>query len=313
MLYLLRGGPGDAAGADEALAGAGEGPEAEIDRGAALFARGDLAAALDRFDQAPGLAAARFDRALPLEKLGLRKPAADAFAALAAEETPWSAEAAERATSLRVEPPPLAPSRRLAVMRALLAASDRAQLSKAMRDAPGMPDLLALGQKLDSPRRDHHARLYKVYISLRARAVSGAAQAAEVQDFARLAAVQADPLLWSASLQLAGYLHAARGDWRAAQPYESSVAGACRVRGCAIEVEAIALDELADFAARDGDFPTARKLQDRAEALFTRVGAQAQLAELYRTRAGLLDEEDRLDEAASAAQLAGQDRCRSGR
>src|SRR5260370_1314259 len=70
MFYLLRGEPGGAARADQALAGAGEGPEAEIDRGAALFARGALAAALDRFDRAPGLAAARFDRALALENLG---------------------------------------------------------------------------------------------------------------------------------------------------------------------------------------------------------------------------------------------------
>src|SRR5258708_24586213 len=74
MLSLLRGGPGDAARADQALAGAGEGPEAEVDRGAVLVARGDLAAALHRFDRAPGLPAARFDRPLPPHTLGPPHP-----------------------------------------------------------------------------------------------------------------------------------------------------------------------------------------------------------------------------------------------
>jgi tetratricopeptide (TPR) repeat protein len=312
MLYLLRAGPGDAARAHQLLAAAPDAPETDVDRGVLLFVQGDLAAALDRFARAPELPAAKFDSALVLQKLGLRARAAKAFAPLAAEKTPWSEEAGVRAKSLQTAPPPPAPSRRLEVMRELLAASDAAGLDRAARDAQGMPDLLALAGKLDRRSLAVHAELYLVYTSLRTRAVTGAASRAEVEEFARRADVADDPLLWSAALELAGYLNAAQGDWRAAEPFEAKVAAACPARGCAAEVAAIALDELSDLAARDGDFPSARKLQDRAEALLGAVDARPQLAELHRKRAALLDEEGRLDEAARAAQAALRELAESG-
>src|SRR5207244_6618581 len=157
MLYLLRGGPGDAARADLALAAAGDSPESENDRGVALLARGDLLGALERFDRAQ-IAAARFNRALALEKLGLRRRAADAYAALAPAQTPWSAEAAERERSLRVPLEPAPASRRREVLHEIMQASTPQQLAQALHDAEAMPDLMSLGKKLDPRRLDQHAR-----------------------------------------------------------------------------------------------------------------------------------------------------------
>src|SRR5207244_9081122 len=91
---------------------------------------------------------------------------------------------------------------------------------------------------------------------------------------------------------------------RAAQRYEASITSGCPARGCALENLAIALDELADAAGRDGDFSSAHDLQGRAEAIFTAAGAALQLAELHRKRAGLLLEEKRPDDAARSAALA---------
>ncbi|HEX9578713.1 MAG TPA: CHAT domain-containing protein, partial [Myxococcales bacterium] len=167
------------------------------------------------------------------------------------------------------------------------------------------PDLLALQRKLSQltlGRLEEHARLYRLYQSLRGRAVAGTADVKEVEEFSRFVAL--DPALWAPALQLAAYVHAARGDWRAAQRYDASIALGCPARGCALENQAIALDELADAAGRDGDLPAARQLQARAEAIFTSAGAALQLAELHRKRAGLLLEEKRLDEAAQSAALA---------
>ena len=300
MLYLLRGEAGDAARADQALAEAGAGPEAENDRGVVLFARGELVAALDHFSRA----GAPFNLGVTLAALGLRARAAAAFEKVPAG--PWSAEAAQRARQLRQPLPAAAPPRRLEVMRALLAASSEAELAKVVDAAAAMPDLLALARRLDARRIGRHSELYQIYKQVRERALQGSAAPAEVDAFAKGAEVQADPLLWSAALELAGYLHAARGEWRAAQPFEAAVAAGCKTRGCAAEIEAIALDELADLAAIDGDYPAARRLQDRAEALFTSVGAGAQLAELLRKRAALLEEQERVPEALNAAQASVQ-------
>jgi len=55
--------------------------------------------------------------------------------------------------------------------------------------------------------------------------VAGAAEVKEVEDFARFVAL--DPALWAPALQLAAYLHAARGEWRAAQRYDASIASGC--------------------------------------------------------------------------------------
>lgn len=300
MLYLVRAEPGDAARADAALAQATE-PEAENERGVLLFARGEFVSALERFLRAD----ARFNAGVTLAALGLRQRAALAFEKVPAG--PWSAEAAQRARELRQPSTPPQPSRRLEVMRGLLGASSEAELAKAREAAASMPDLLALAGKLEPRRIARHAELYQLYKQLRDRAVQGSAAPAELDAFAKGAEVQADPLLWSAALELAGYLHAARGEWRAAQPFEAAVAGGCEARGCATEVEAIALDELADLAALDGDFPSARKLQDRAEARFGAVGARDQLAELARKRSALLEEQDQVPQALMAAQAAVQE------
>src|SRR5205823_5280055 len=83
--------------------------------------------------------------------------------------------------------------------------------------------------------------LYALYRSLRDRAMTGAS-VREVEEFARLPRVQIDPLLWAPALQLAAYVHGARGEWREVQKYDASIAGACKVRGCSIANEAFAVD-----------------------------------------------------------------------
>src|SRR5258708_36576956 len=112
-----------------------------------------------------------------------------------------------------------------------------------------MPDLAALAPKLTAGQLSEHARLYGVYRDLRARALSGA-DLRELEEFARLPAVNADPLLWAPALQLAGYAHAARGEWRQAQRHYASVAGRGKVRGCKVGGGASAAARLADPAGR---------------------------------------------------------------
>lgn len=287
MLYLLRGEPGDAARADQALAQAGDSAEAENDRGAAAFARGNLLSALDHFTRAK----AHFNRGVTLEKLGLHARAQEAFAQ--AGPGPWASEP---------RPPPRAappPSGRREAYVALLAAGTPQELSSAEQRARDFPDLLALSRKLQPPELPEHAKLYALYRSLRDKAVSSA-DAREVEDFARLPRVQMDPLLWAPALQLVAYVHGARGEWRAVQKIDASIAGACRVRGCSMTNEAIALDELADGALRDGDYAAAARLQDRAESLLRTTGDPLPLAELHRKRASLLAEQNRHEEAAHA-------------
>src|SRR5262249_12492004 len=201
----------------------------------------------------------------------------------------WAAEGRERAQRLRAPLPAPPPSKRREAYLALLAASTPNELAEAEAKAAGMPDLLALSRKLSPSGLTEHARLYGIYRSLRDRAFSGAV-VREVEEFARLPRVQADPLLWAPALQLAAYVHGARGDWRQGQRYDASIAGACRVRGCSLANEAIALDELADVAQRDGDYAAAQRFQDRAEHLLAGIDEPLLLAELHRKRAALLEE-----------------------
>ena len=297
MVYLLRGGPGDLQRANAELSRAPGGPRVDNDRGVLLSLEGDPLDALEFFLRA----GAKFNAALMLEKLGARERAAQLFDGVAQEKTQWSAEAAQRAAALRVAAAPPAPSPRRENYLALLAAATPAQLAEAQKTAP--PDYLALSARLTAGQLPEHARLYRIYRSLREHALTKG-DVREVEEFARLPAVQQDPLLWAPALQLAGYLHAVRGDWREAQRYQASLLDACKVRGCTVENEAIALDELADLAGRDGDYASAHRLQDRAEQLFRSVGATLQLGELQRKRAALFNEENHPDQAAQSVTAA---------
>ena len=313
MLFLLRGGQGDAARADQALERAGAGPDVDNDRGVARFARGDFAAALEQFDRAlaadPAHSSARFNRALALDRLGLGALAAAAFDALG--DSAWGREGRERAARIRSRAP-AQPAGRGPIVRALLSAGTLAEVAAVQKQLGHLPagfgqDLSTLAARLArfTPLQlDEHKRLFGVWAELRGRIVAGKAQPAEAEELSRLRAVVSDPVLWAPALQLAGYAHAARGEWRAAQRFDASLAQACPARGCPVETQAIALDELADLAARDADFASAHALQAKAEALFASVDAELQLAELHRKRAALLLEERRRDEAAESAQLA---------
>ena len=308
-LYLLRGESGDLERAGAELSRAGSGPLLDNDRGVLLSLQGDPLSALEFFLRA----GAKFNAALMLEKLGARERAARRFEEVAqagGSGTGWPAEAAQRAQALRLAAPGPAPSARRENYLALLSAGTPAQLAAAQETAP--PDHRALAGRLADGQLAEHARLYRTYRALRERALAKG-EVREVEEFARLPSVQNDPLLWAPALQLAGYVHAARGDWREAQRFEALLAAACRLRGCTVESEAIALDELADLAGRDGDFGSAHRLQDRAEKLLASVGASLQLGELQRKRAALLNEENHPDAAAASVtsalrQLAGGER-----
>lgn len=314
MLFLLRGTAGDAARADESIRRAGEGPDALNDRGVIAYTRGDQIGALDLFDRVlradPAHEAARFNRALALERLGLFARAIDVFGGAVQRGGRWAGEARDRAARLSSRPPRGAqpPVRREALV-ALLSAATAKDVAAAEQKLAGLPpgmvtDLQQLAKRLarlPDPALEEHGRLFQVYLELRGRVMGGKAEAQEVEEFSRLPRVTADPVLWAPALQLAAYVHEARGEFKSAERFVRSLASACRVRGCAVEHEAIALDEAADAAARDGDFASARKLQARAEGLFATVAAELQLAELHRKRAQLLDEERLTDEAARSA------------
>lgn len=99
---------GDPTRALAALAQAGAAPEVGAERGFALVLAGQPGEALvaldDALAQAPGLAAAQWNRALALRDLGLPLGAAAAFEAVAARGEPgWADEARARAAALRAE------------------------------------------------------------------------------------------------------------------------------------------------------------------------------------------------------------------
>lgn len=314
MLFHLRGAAGDAARTDKALLAAGTDAPSENDRGVVLYARGDFEGALELFDRAlaqePRFAPARFNRGLALGRLGLREAATDAFEKLVDGPPGWAKEAAERARRLRLPRAAPAPSTaRLEVIRALAAAASpdevaaaRALLAKVPAGmAADLTALAALAARQPASGLAQHGERWKRYLALRERAVRGAVDPAEAEQFATSPQVAADPVLWAPALQLAGFVQQARGQWRAAERFVAAVAQGCRKQPCAVENEAIALDELADAAGRGGDFATAHRLQDRAEALLAGVAAELQLAELHRKRAQLLAAERRFDDAAVAA------------
>lgn len=104
VAWLVR---GDAARAAAELEKAGSSAEVFSDRAAAYFVSGALAPALAAADRAlelqPRHAAALFNRALILERMGLTRAAAEDFSAAASDdiEPAWAAEAKERAAALR--------------------------------------------------------------------------------------------------------------------------------------------------------------------------------------------------------------------
>src|SRR5207249_7825309 len=119
------------------------------------------------------------------------------------------------------------PARREALV-ALLSAGTPAQLALVKTEAP---DLLALQRRLSqlgAAQLEEHARLFRLYSTLREKAVAGSADVKEVEEFSRFVAL--DPALWAPALQLAAYVHAARGEWRAAQRYEASITSGCPAR-----------------------------------------------------------------------------------
>lgn len=314
MLFLLRGGGGDADRVDRALAAAGEGADADNDRGVALFARGDHVGALEQFDRALAAdgrhRAARFNRALALSRLGLRPQAAEAFEA-SADGSPLGREAGDRARRERSRPPAALPATaRLESLRALFGASKPAEVQAVQARLASMPqglvaDLAALARwaaALPAAQLEAHFELWKAYLTRREDAMKSRLDPAEAERFA--AAADGDRILWAPALQLAAYVRQTRGEWRAAQAVQSRLVETCRARGCPVENQAIALDELADAAGRDGDFASAHRLQDGAQALLLGVDAELQLSELNHKRAALLAEEGRAAEAVTAAEQA---------
>ena len=321
--YLVRNDQGDASRAQELLQRPPVEPDAQNDLAVLLYARGDLTAALEAclraLEREPRHRAARFNRALILARLGLGGLAAEAFEEIAAEGpgTPWAAESKDRAAKLRRAESEVGKSRsqdpgpeRLAALGELFAASTPEAVARARARIARLPsglagDLSRLGALVAArtpAQLSAHGVLYARYRALKAAVVGGTAGDAEPR--ALLTASRQDPLLEVPALLLAAYRHQIRFEGRAAQALQLEALELCRSRGCAVESEAIALDELAEAAGRDGDFQQAQRLLNRAEALFASVAAELQLGELQRKRAALLRAQDRLDEAAAAAALA---------
>lgn len=317
MLFLLRGGAGDGTRTDKLLAQAGHGADAENDRGVVLHARGDYAGALDAWDRAleeePLHRPARFNRGLALDRLGLHEAARSWFEKVVVDDprSPWVGEARARAQRLREwqEPARQRASPRNEALRALYGAQDRGQILAAQERLLALPagqvlDLLALAKWAAAQPLAwalEHGKRWRRYQELRGQAMGGGLDPAEAQAFAQEA--DGDRLLQAPSLQLAAFVLQARGQWKLAETLDAQLVQACKKQGCAVENEAIALDELADSASRDGDLAEARKLMLRAEALLIGVDAEPQLAELHRKRASFLLEEKRVEEASQTIAL----------
>ena len=321
--YLVRNGLGDPARAEELLRRGPVEPDGLNDLAVLLYARGDLTGALDACLRAlegePRHRAARFNRALVLARLGLSGQAAEAFEEIAAEGpgSPWAPESRDRAAKLRRADAEVGKSKsedpgpeRLAALGELFAANTPAAVARARARIARLPsglasDLSRLGALVATrtpAQLQAHGALFARYRAVKAAVVGGTSSEAELPGL--VTASRQDALLEVPSLLLAAYRHQVRFESRAAQALQLEALEICRARGCAVESEAIALDELAEAAWRDGDFAQARKLRDRAEALFASVAADLQLGELQRKRALMLRVQGSLEEAAVAAALA---------
>jgi len=315
-LYLLRGGPGDLARADALLPAAGADADVASDRAALLFAQGDALGALElcaaALEKSPLHRAARFNRALLLETLGLAPPAIEAFEAFARDESrsPWGVEARVRAERLRAEEREASDAgidRRRNAFAQLLAAATPAQLDEAHALLAALPGgeparlarLEALARRESPAQLAAHAALFARYQSLRGAPPDDAAAQAAAQ--ALVADAANDPLLLVPALQLLAFRDVWRGEERPAQELSQRALHLCETRGCDPISEGIAADELAEAAGRDGDFSSAHRLQARAERLFREAGARLQTGELEQKQAHLFLEEGRLAEAGQAA------------
>ncbi len=318
-LYSMRRGPGDAQRAERLLAQAGNDADSENDRAVLLFAQGDLLAALEAVDRAledsPRHRPARFNRALLLSRLGFDARAGEAFEALSHDDpsTPFAAEARERASRARAAPASAGPApaqERRDAARALLGADSPETLAQAKARIARLPEGVAqdlsrmaeVASHFSSEQLAGQARLFARYQALRGETVAGhdAADAA----LALVRDAEGSPLVLVPALQLAAFRSYWAGELRQEQELQLRVLHLCRQTGCDAVSEAIAADELAEMAGRDGDFTEAHRLQDRAEALFVSVAAELQLGELQLKRAHLFVAEDRLPEATQAAVLA---------
>ncbi|MBS2025374.1 MAG: CHAT domain-containing protein [Deltaproteobacteria bacterium] len=317
--YVLRSGPGDAARARE-LFSRGGGPDVLNDRGAALFARGDLFGALDLFLEAlntePKHRSAQFNRALVLSRL-VPEAAVEQFRALARSDpqSPFAQEAAERAQRLAAEMEAAEKTaspytRRREACVALLSAATPEQLQEARAKLLALPvalrldadPILALMSTWTPAQLAAHGRRFEQYRELRGRTMAGKVEPAELAKFA--ADVAADPLIAVPALQLQAFRLHALGDRRGRDQLYLRSLEVCAKVGCMLESKAIATDELADDAAADGDLVEARKWQNQAEAWFSSIDAELMLSEVQRKRANrLLSGEGMLDEAQEGVTL----------
>ncbi len=313
-LYLLRGGAGDALRAQRLLDAAGGDAESENARAVLLFAQGDLLGALEACERAlkadGQLVAARFNRALFLERLGLLAAAADGYAQLsqAAANAPWAAEAEARSMTLRAalgkDGSDPSEKRRTSFL-ALLSASTQPEFERAWSELAALPGgtaplehLARTARTRSSEQLAAHAALFARYRALRAETRTGRGSADAVDALVADAAL--DPLTLVPALQFAAFQHGWQGQFRVAQELQLRALHVCAEAGCDPVSEGIAADELAEAAGRDGDFLSAHRLQSRAERLFHSAGATLQSGELEQKRAHLLLQEGRNDEAALA-------------
>jgi tetratricopeptide (TPR) repeat protein len=320
-LYAVRRGPGDTQRAERLLAQAGSDADSENDRAVMRFGQGDLLAAIEAVDRAleknPTHRAARFNRGLLLARLGFETTAAEIFEQLGKDDprSPWAHEAQTRAAQLRAPPArsELGPAEeRRAIAIALLSAGTpsgvaaaRAQLAKMpeglVQDLSHLCDALA---RYPEDKLAEHGRLFARYQALRTETAAGHGGDGTAVVRALIHDAEADPLVLVPVLQLAAFRAYWRGALREEQELQLRVLHICKATGCDAVSEAIAADELAEWAGRDGDFAEAHRLQDRAEALFVSVAAELQLGELQQKRANLFLDEGRLDDATRAAILA---------
>lgn len=320
-LYAVRRGAGDTQRAERLLAQAGSDADSENDRAVMLFGQGDLLAAIEAVDRAleknPKHRPARFNRGLLLARLGFETTAAEVFEQLGKDDpsSPWAREAQTRAAQLRAPPMrnDVGPAEeRRAVAIALLSAGTQVAVAAARAQLAKMPeglvqDLSHLCDALARYSEDklaEHGKLFARYQTLRSETAAGHGGDGTAAVRALIHDADEDPLVLVPVLQLAAFRAYWRGELREEQELQLRVLHICKATGCDAVSEAIAADELAECAGRDGDFAEAHRLQDRAEALFVSVAAELQLGELQQKRANLFLDEGRLDDATRAAILA---------
>ena len=321
MFHLLHGRKGDEEDAADEIDQLGREPDDENVRGVFFLARkaaADPLKAHEHFATAligdPTHVEARFNKLLALIRLGVGELAKQEMKSLEQGSlgSPWTSEARERLQRERENPAgePPGEERRAASWKLLFVDSKSAlaEVGSAIAALEGdtgkdLVPVLAQLRRLPPGRlsqRKALAQRYEKWRKLASRSKEEARPEA-LEAFARTPEVVRDPVLWASALSLAAFQYYQRGRYLDCDRLQRETVKSCAARPCRAEVRGVAIDELADIAARDGDYANAHALQGQAERIFEDAGAHDRVLELLKKRALFFRQEGKIQDAERIA------------